>query len=186
MKNKLSPYANAEINKMVARIAQKAGYAASSKDDDLFGGAKKKGGLFSSLGKSKRSAADQFSMEMKDFLLDWLESLMQQGYSEEQALLATQEKFNNSTLSESLNEFFKEHGGLDMERENRYGKSIGKGEVVTMFYVAFAIIGLGLGALIGKLTDIQGTGILAGLAIGVGMGIVSHGIVILESMDKNK
>jgi len=185
MKNALSPRTYAEIEKLAERIAQRAGYAGVPQDDGLYGG-EKSGGLFSLFKRKKLSVAEQFSAEMTVFLLNWLEDLMRNGYNEKQALAATQEQFSDSALTENLNEFFIEHGGLEMKRNDKFGKTIGKGEVVMMFYAAFAIIGLGVGFLAGKLADMQAVGIISGLIIGAGMGIVSHGIILLENLGKDK
>jgi|GEM_PF-4419511 len=192
MQNEISPKTRAEIEKLAARMAKKAGYGDLSEEDDIFGGAKS-GASFSRFKKKRLSAAERFSMEMKDFLLDRLKSLMDKGFSEAQALAATQEKFGNSALPENLNSFAKEKEYKENRRlknMNKYDKynqpSVGRSDVVMMFYAAFIIIGAGTGAIIGKLTEMLTFGIVSGLVIGLGLGIASHGIVLLDKMDKER
>ena len=187
MKNEIGPKTRAEIEKLTSLIAKKAGYAEPSEEDDIFGDVKS-GGIFK---KKTLSAAERFSREMTDFLLDWLESLMDKGHSEQQALAATQERFSNSALPKNFDEFFRKYKkNRRLEKMGKYDKnshpSVNRSDVVTMFYAAFILIGGGVGAILGKLAEMQWFGVIAGLAIGIGLGIASHGIILLDKIDKER
>ena len=185
MKRSFNNRTRIEIDHLVQRVAKKIGYSSAEVENDFYGKKSSKG-LFSR-SQGRPSAAEQFSRELTEFIYVCMEKLMDKGASEEQALLVMQDNFNNEKMADSLNEFFKEYGGMEMEREKtrQYASSISKTEVVGMFYAALVIIGISLGALIGKIAGFLATGIISGAAIGLGMGIIVHGIVILESL-KNR
>ena len=173
-----------EVSRLVQRVAQKIGYPATNTDD--FYGKNAGGGFLASFKRKTLSSAEQFAQELTEFIYDCMGKLISKGATEEQALSIMQDNFSNEKLSDSLNEFFKEYGGSEMERNNRqqYSKGVSKKEVVLMFYVAFVLVGLGFGAMIGKSLEAvgTGTGILCGILIGLGLGVVTHGVVILESL----
>ena len=52
--------------------------------------------------------------------------------------------------------------------------------VIPMLYLAFALVGLGFGIMIGKIVGMLATGIISGLIIGIGLGLVTHAVMLLE------
>ena len=181
MKRAFSRQTEMEINRLVQSIAKKMGY--STNNEDFYNRSDMKG-VFSQFKKKPASPVEQFTFEMSEFIYDCMNKLMDKGASEEQALTVIKDNFSNERLTESLNEFFKEYGGMEMERGRQYSSGISKKEILGMLYIAFIIIGLGFGALIGSAMKIILTGIISGIAVGIGCGIIAHAVILLDSLQK--
>ena len=52
--------------------------------------------------------------------------------------------------------------------------------VIPMLYLAFLLIGLGFGLMVGKIVGMVAIGLLSGAIIGLGLGLVTHAVVMLE------
>lgn len=203
MNNMLSREVQEKINNMVERVARKAGYtgkenmgykehlqnkyeqqylqAKYEKQRDKF---ERKLNKYRHKISIKPSNTD-FAEEIKTYLQDGLIDLMNEGYSEEEALKITMEKFDEADLKENFDEFVNAFEGFGMENyyeiTDWYTKN---GETIGLFYAAFLFLGMGLGALSGYLfghtwlNTLIGFG--AGLFIGLSLGLLSHGLLTLK------
>lgn len=203
MNNMLSQELQEKINNMVERVARKAGYtgkenmgykehlqnkyeqqylqAKYEKQRDKF---ERKLNKYRHKISIKPSNTD-FAEEIKTYLQDGLIDLMNEGYSEEEALKITMEKFDEADLKENFVEFVNALEGFGMENyyemTDWYTKN---GETIGLFYAAFLFLGMGFGALFGYLlghtwlNTLIGFGV--GIFIGLSLGLLSHGILTLK------
>lgn len=125
-----------------------------------------------------------FAEEIRTYLRDGLVDLMKEGYPEEQALKMTMDKFDEAELNHSFDEFVQAFNGFGLDE---YGHStqwyMENGEAVGLFYAAFLILGLTLGAFLGYLAGhtltATGIGLAVGGGVGIGLGLLSNAIIAL-------
>ncbi|WP_096187331.1 hypothetical protein [Evansella halocellulosilytica] len=188
-----------ELDRMVERVARKSGYAGGeitykehlqNKFADTVEKAREKVDKYRRKFSLESSNTD-FAEEIKSYLRDGLYDLIEEGFSEEEALRITKEKFNEAELQESFEEFMNEFDDFGLEE---YTAAISKewnvyhGETVGLFYGGFTIMGLTIGSLIGFLSSggvsaflsegwintLIGAG--AGVMLGVACGLISNAI----------
>jgi F0F1-type ATP synthase assembly protein I len=194
LNDNLSREAAGKIDKMVERVALKAGYTGrenmtykehlQAKFEQKRSKAERKLNKYKHKFSLKPSNAD-FAEEIRTYLQDGLHDLMKEGHSEEEALRITMEKFDEAELKNSFDDFAKEFGGFGMEEFQDsmqwYSKN---GEAIGLFYAAFIILGLVIGALAGYFighTWLTGAiGLAVGLFTGVGCGLLSNAIITLK------
>ncbi len=180
------------IDSLVERVARKAGY--TDKDDMTYKEhlqakyEQKREKLQRKVRKYKHkfslkpSRRSDFAEEIRTYLKDGLADLMLEGYSEEEALRITMEKFDEAELKASFEEFAKEFEGFGMQEYMHDAEWYAKnGESIGLFYAAFLVLGLTFGALAGYLIGHQWytavIGLFAGLFVGVGCGLLSNAII---------
>lgn len=194
MSRELSHEASEKIDKMVERVARKAGYTGREnmtyKELLQAKFEQKKNKLEHKFNKyrhkfSMKSTNKDFSEEIKTYLQDGLADLMNEGYSEEEALKLTMEKFDEAELNESFDDFVEAFGGFGMKNYNEIANWYSKeGEAIGLFYAAFTVLGIGIGALTGYIlghtlvNTLIGTGI--GFFIGVGLGLLSNAVIAVK------
>lgn len=183
------------IDKLVQRVAMKAGY--TGKEDITYKEhlqtkyEQKREKLQRKVNKYRHklslrpSRGSDFSEEIRTYLKDGLTDLMQEGHTEEEALRITMEKFDEAELKDSFDEFAKEFEGFGMEEYMHNAEWYMKnGESIGLFYAAFTVFGLTFGALAGYLighTWITAViGLVVGLFTGVGCGLLSNAIIALR------
>ena len=174
MSRNLSATTQAEITRMTRIIAEKVGY-------NVNGSMQQK----SSAQMPVNSSLEQFSKEMEAFIAENILDFMSKGLGEKEALIATQQKFSGEGFTKSLNEFFRKYGGVkNMEKPSFNRAALSRKafvpSVIPMLYLAFALVGLGFGIMIGKIVGMLATGIISGLIIGIGLGLVTHAVMLLE------
>ncbi|MBA1334266.1 MAG: hypothetical protein HPY66_1975 [Firmicutes bacterium] len=109
---------------------------------------------------------------------------MKEGYPEEEALKITMDKFDETELNSSFEEFMRKFDGFGMEEyawmEKWYMEN---GEAIGLFYAAFLVLEHTLGAFFGYISGHSLVSTCIGLAVGCGagisLGLLSHGIVVL-------
>ncbi|ATW26549.1 hypothetical protein [Candidatus Formimonas warabiya] len=182
-----------KIDKLVERVARKAGYSGQEEmtykehlqakfeqqRDKLERKFQKYRHKFNL--KSRRT---DFAEEIKTYLRDGLVDLMKEGYSEEEALKMTMDKFDEAELNSSFEEFMREFDGFGMEEYVQLDKWYREnGDAIGLFYGAFLILGLTLGAFFGYLGGHSlvstGIGLAVGCGAGIGLGLLSNGIIVL-------
>jgi seryl-tRNA synthetase len=122
--------------------------------------------------KVSSSEKDDFKEEMKQFLVDSVEDLMSQGYSEEEALKRALEQFGDEHSLEVPLEV--------NDKQNSKGWESMKQEAIGLFYAAGLFLGGGAGAAIGFLYHHLLFGAAFGVIIGVGLGLLSNAIIALK------
>jgi len=189
MTDNLSHEALGKIEKMVERVARKAGYTGTenmtykellqAKLDQKRGKVKNKADKYRRKLSMKPSNSD-FAEEIKTYLQEGVVDLMKDGSSEEAALEITLKKFDEAELNQSFDEFAKAFGGFGVQ-EYMTEWYANNGEAIGLFYAAFVVLGMTLGALGGYLLGHtwQNTliGLSAGLFSGVGLGLLSNAIL---------
>ena len=184
----LSRESGQKIEKMVERVARKAGYTGQGeltyrehlqykfdqKREKLVRKAKKYRHKF-----SVHSKKTDFAEEIETYIRDGVLDLIKQGHSEEDALKITMEKFDEADLKGDFEDMMHTYDNFGMnEHWQQFYQD--NGEAVGLFYAAFVILGLTVGGLIGFLgghTLISAAlGSAVGLGIGIGLGLLSHGI----------
>lgn len=111
---------------------------------------------------------DDFKEEMKQFLVDSVEDLMSQGYSEEEA------------LKRALEQFGDEHSLEINDKQNSKGWVSMKQEAIGLFYAAGLFLGGGVGATIGFLYHHLIFGTAIGVIIGIGLGLLGNAFIALK------
>lgn len=193
MQNDLSREAMEKIDRMVERVARKAGYTGTgnmtykellqAKFEQSRDKMRRKLDKYRHKFSLKPGNRD-FAEEIRTYLRDGLIDLMKEGRSEEEALRITMEKFDEAELNEGFDEFVQAFGGFGMQdREvvEWYAKS---GEAIGLFYAAFAILGVAAGGFCGFLFGHTLVWTLSGLGVGfltgTGLGLLSHAIIALR------
>jgi seryl-tRNA synthetase len=115
---------------------------------------------------------DDFKEEMKQFLVDSVEDLMSQGYSEEEALKRALEQFGDEHSLEVPLEV--------NDKQNSKGWESMKQEAIGLFYAAGLFLGGGTGATIGYLYHHLVFGAAIGVIFGIGLGLLSNAIIALK------
>ena len=200
---KLNAKTEKELEAMVERVARKSGYSTGEetykeylkrKFDELKEECLKEATKIRHKFSLKPSHDLDFAEEIKAYLSDGILDLKAEGYSEEEALRITMEKFDEAELQESFQDFMKEFNDFGMEEYLMKSEQwyVENGEIIGLFYGGFAILGVTLGALIGFLTSgglaellvggwiytLIGAGV--GAMLGIGIGVISHGIIAMK------
>lgn len=137
--------------------------------------------------KKKRSeTARDAQNDMIHYMTDYMNDLIAEGFSEQEALERAKEelKFRSETVrSADLQERFAAYG------ENR---SPANYEAIGLFYAGFLFFGVSVGALAGFFGGGGGAmffsggwvdtliGLVVGVTIGLGLGLISHAIIVLK------
>jgi len=189
MTDNLSREALGKIEKMVERVARKAGYTGrenmtykellQAKLEQRRGKVKNKVDRYRRKLSMKPGNAD-FAEEIRTYLKEGVIDLMKDGSSEEEAIEITLKKFDEAELNQSFAEFAKAFGGFGMEEymTEWYAKN---GDAIGLFYAAFVVLGTSMGAFGGYLLGHTWQNTLIGLAVGlfsgVGLGLLSNAIL---------
>ena len=189
MTDNLSREALGKIEKMVERVARKAGYTGrenmtykellQAKLEQRRGKVKNKVDRYRRKLSRKPGNAD-FAEEIRTYLKEGVIDLMKDGSSEEEAIEITLKKFDEAELNQSFAEFAKAFGGFGMEEymTEWYAKN---GDAIGLFYAAFVVLGTSMGAFGGYLLGHTWQNTLIGLAVGlfsgVGLGLLSNAIL---------
>jgi len=189
MTDNLSREALGKIEKMVERVARKAGYTGrenmtykellQAKLEQRRGKVKNKVDRYRRKLSMKPGNAD-FAEEIRTYLKEGVIDLMKDGFSEEEAIEITLKKFDEAELNQSFAEFAKAFGGFGMEEymTEWYAKN---GDAIGLFYAAFVVLGTSMGAFGGYLLGHTWQNTLIGLAVGlfsgVGLGLLSNAIL---------
>lgn len=186
--NNLSKDTNKKIDDLVRRAAKKAGYnggeltyqehlqmkvervkkkfnAKVQKQKDKLG-----------IGRKNNDIAE----EIKTYLSDSIIDLMAEGHTEEEALKITLQQFDEAELKPDFDSFMHEFNDFGMEENMEwYSKN---GEAIGLFFAAFTVLGITLGALIGYFIATSWIGAIfggaSGMFIGVGLGLLSMAIMV--------
>jgi len=189
MTDNLSREALGKIEKMVERVARKAGYTGrenmtykellQAKLEQRRGKVKNKVDRYRRKLSMKPGNAD-FAEEIRTYLKEGVIDLMKDGFSEEEAIEITLKKFDEAELNQSFAEFAKAFGGFGMEEymTEWYAKN---GDAIGLFYAAFVVLGTSMGAFGGYLLGHTWQNTLIGLGVGlfsgVGLGLLSNAIL---------
>jgi len=189
MTDNLSREALGKIEKMVERVARKAGYTGrenmtykellQAKLEQRRGKVKNKVDRYRRKLSMKPGNAD-FAEEIRTYLKEGVIDLMKDGSSEEEAIEITLKKFDEAELNQSFAEFAKAFGGFGMEEymTEWYAKN---GDAIGLFYAAFVVLGTSMGAFGGYLLGHTWQNTLIGLAVGlfsgIGLGLLSNAIL---------
>lgn len=187
--NKLNRETTKKVDELVKRVAKKAGYSGSTEltyQEHLqmkIGNVQKK--FDKKIQKQRHKLGlspknNDFAEEIKTYLTDGVSDLMAEGYTEEEALQITLEKFDEAELKPDFEDFMEEFNDFGIQENMEwYAK---EGEAIGLFYGAFTILGLTLGAFFGFLAgrDLISTaiGTVVGLGCGVGLGLLSHALYV--------
>ncbi len=189
MTDNLSREGHGRIEKMVERVARKAGYTGRENMTykELLQAKleQKRGKLKGKLDRYRRKLSmkpgnTDFAEEIRTYLKDGVIDLMEEGHSEENAIEITLKKFDEAELSQSFDGFVRAFGGFGMEEwmTDWYAKN---GEAIGLFYAAFVVLGTTLGAfggyLLGRTWQNTLIGLAVGLFSGVGLGLLSNAIL---------
>ena len=199
--NKLNPKTEKELDSLVERVARKSGYLSGTETykeylekkfnkfkKEYVKGAKKYRHKLS----LKPSYNLDFAEEIKAYLSEGIIDLKTEGYSEEEALRLTLEKFDEAELQESFQDFMKEFDDFGMEEYRMKSKEwyLENGETIGLFYGGFTILGVTIGACIGFLASggiplflnmgwiYTLIGAVLGAMIGVGCGLIAQGMIV--------
>jgi hypothetical protein len=190
--NMLSRETMQKIDQLVERVARKAGYSGQEEmtykeylqarfEQELEKLAQNYRNFRRKL--SLKPRRKDFAEEIKTYLCDGLVDLMKEGYSEEEALKITIEKFDEAELNSSFEKFMREFDGFgvkEMQLEKWYTEN---GEAIGLFYAASLVLGITLGAFFGYTGGYTllstGIGLAVGCGVGIGLGLLSHGIIVL-------
>ena len=198
MTDSLSREAQARIEKMVERVARKAGYtgreAMTYRELLQAKLEQKRRKLKDKLERYRRKLSmkpsnTDFAEEIHAYLTDGVIDLVNEGRSEEEAIQITLKKFDEAEPNRSFEDFAKALGGFGMDEwmKDWHAKN---GEAIGMFYAAFSVLGMTLGALLGYLLgrvwQTALIGLAAGLFFGIGLGLLSHAILVSRRTDGRK
>jgi hypothetical protein len=203
MTDHLSREALTKIDAMVERVARKAGYTGRENMTykELLQAkyeqqrrklerkiSQERGKIAKGINKyrhkfSMKPGNPDFAEEIKTYLQDGLLDLMQEGYSEAEAIKITLDKFDEAELNETFDEFVNAFEGFGMEEDYMTQWYVENGEAIGLFYAGFTTLGMTLGALSGYLlghtwlNTLIGLGV--GLFVGAALGLFSHAIIAL-------
>ncbi len=190
MDSKLSRETLSQVDKMVERVGRKAGYTGrenmSYKEilQDKIERSKSK--LDAKVKKYKRKLSvnpsdRDFAEEIRVYLIDSIKALMDEGYSEEDAVRVSREKFDETEGISSFEEYFDAWEKFGLDRNGTMEWYIEQGETIGLFMAAFVVLGLTLGAFVSFLAGAVWQTILictcAGLLLGVGGGLLAMAIL---------
>lgn len=189
----MSSEALKRIDKMVERVARKAGYTGKEnmtyKEILQAKFEQKKNKLHNKVNKyrgklSLKNRNTDFSEEIRTYLKDGLVDLINEGYSEEEAIKITMDKFDEAELKNDFYDFINEFEGFGMENWNNHGRYSKKDEAIGLFYAAFTVLGMVIGAFSGFLCGYNlmnaVIGLVVGLFTGMGLGLLTHAFISLK------
>lgn len=194
MSKKLSDNAEKTIDEMVERIAYKVD---SSRQSEVTKEVTKEA-FQKNLTSDKKNTHDkkknvkssnnaEFVEEIKMYLKDGLLDLMEEGYSEDEAIKITLDKFDETELNENFDDYLKswEVFGMSEKDIEKYAKEY---ESVGLFYGGFTMLGAIIGACIGFFTggflDCV-IGCIIGLMVGISLALFMHGSIV-SKFDKDQ
>ncbi len=172
----LSKETSNKIDGLVKRVAKKSGYASKEISFEKY---------VKEYKKNKKNRDNDFEEEIRTYLSDSILDMMSEGLSESEALTKTINQFDEAEFMPEMEDFMKEFNDFGMEMNEEW---YAKHEAIGVFYGAFVIIGMAIGAMFGFfgaggiLNTIVGS--VFGLFIGVGCGLFSHGIIAMKGMKK--
>lgn len=160
----LSREAMARIDAMVEQIARKAGFTGS--EDMTYQE------LIQARFEQQYGRIKDFTEEIKTYLKDGLLDLIEEGYSEDEAMAITMEKFDEAELKSTFADFANALEGFGplMDKSSVYTKQ--SQDIVDLFYPIFILGGMALGLLAGYLMGGSWLSAITGLLAGVFIGIV--------------
>lgn len=120
--------------------------------------------------KLSSNAQDDFKEEMKQFLVDSVEDLLSQGYSEDEALKKALEQFGDEHTLEII----------DKPEVKGWKNNMKHQEAIGLFYAAGLFLGTGIGAVVGFLYNHILYGAAAGVIIGLGLGLLANAFIALK------
>ncbi|NLT95836.1 MAG: hypothetical protein GXW85_09970 [Clostridia bacterium] len=139
--------------------------------------------------KSRSNLSIEAQNDLILYISDYMKELMEEGLSEEEAFERAKEefKFRSETIESAdlQKRFAQYYENLDPARY----------EAIGLFYAGFMFFGVSIGALIGflgsggkEMFNAGGwidtlIGVLAGGIIGIGFGLISHGIIVLKKKE---
>lgn len=175
MSKRLSFDAMERIDAMVERIARKAGFTGrenmtyeellQQKFEEQYG---------------RMLMVKDFTEEIKTYLQDGLLDLMEEGYSEQEAINIIMDKFDEAELSDTFAEFagaFEEFGVKD--NKNRLKKSQLE-DAMGILIGSLATLGMGLGLLAGHFAGHIWLGLFVGLFTGAGIGLLVMAVAAMR------
>jgi len=191
----LSRETRRELDRLVERVARNAGYAngeitykehLQAKFERQMEQAQQKIRKYRHKFSLKPSNQD-FAEEIKGYLSDGVAELMAEGVSEADALRITMEKFDEAEQGgRTFDDFMRAFDSFGLEEHimrQQYWYTE-HGEAVGLFYAAFMMLGITVGALAGWLSGQNlistGVGVLVGIGIGVALGLLSHAIFVAK------
>jgi len=178
-----------KLDKLVERVARKAGYTGH-------GGETYQEHLQSRLELGKHSQRHSRSMrkpvakstrkdlaeEIRTYLRDGLSDLMKEGHSEKEALQITMDKFDEAEHRPDFAGFMDAFDGFGIEEYTEQWYMV-NGEVIGLFYGGFVFLGLTIGGFAGYLASRSlidaAIGLAFGGCIGIGLGLISHALIVL-------
>jgi len=191
MSEKIGSNAAREIDKMVERVARKAGYTGTGEMGyrDLLQAKleQKREKLRRKADRYRRKLSlkprnTDFAEEIRTYLTDGLRDLMAEGHTEEEAIKMTLEKFDEAELAHGFEAFVSEFEGFGMEEWMKDWHRHG-GEAVGLFYAGFLFLGVAAGGLFGYIFGHSwistGIGLAVGVVTGLGLGLLSNGLISL-------
>ncbi|HET6485137.1 MAG TPA: hypothetical protein VFH83_01885, partial [Spirochaetia bacterium] len=182
MTDDLSREAQARIEKMVERVARKAGYSGRGtmtyRELLQVKLEQKRRKLQGKVDRYRRKLSlkpsnTDFAEEIRAYLADGVIDLVKEGRSEDEAMEITLKKFDDAELRGSFDDFAKALGGFGMEewmKESIKEWTVTNGDAIGLFYAAFTVLGMTLGTLLGYLLgrawQTTAIGLAAGLLFG--------------------
>jgi len=184
---KLSDAAMRKIDELVERVAKKAGYSGADEQGFKYNFSNDlKNRIMDGFGKhhhrEERGQRD-FAEEIRAYLADGILDMMDDGYSEEEALRMTIDKFGEAETKEDFSALLDAFDGFGLQARRLASWYVRNGEVLGLFYAAFVMFGLTIGAFLGYLLSgdwvnaLIGAGV--GLGFGVSFGLLSHALLRL-------
>ncbi len=179
---------NKKIDELVKRVARKAGYSGGEltyqqhlqmklenvqrKLNQKFQRQRHKFGF------SPKN--NDFAEEVKTYLSDGIADLIAQDYSEEEAFQITMDKFDEAELKPNFEEFMQEFNDFGLQEQMQWHAE--NGEAIGLYFAAFMVLGLSLGAIFGWLAGHSLVscliGMAAGFSVGIGLGLLSFALLI--------
>ncbi len=171
----LSKETNSKIDSLVNRVAKKSGYASKEISFEKY---------ISEYKSNKKNNNNDFKEEIKTYLSDSIIDLMNEGLTESEALEKTISQFDEAELMPEMEDFMKQFDDFGIKIDAEW---YAKQEAVGVFYAAFVIFGLTFGAfggyVAGGIINIL-VGAVVGLFTGVGLGLLSQGIIATKGLKK--
>lgn len=142
--------------------------------------------------KRRSDLAIEAQNDMILYMSDYMKDLIEKGFSEQEAFERAKEELrfrSNTAKSADLQERFTEY------YENRNPADY---EAIGLFYIGFMFFGFAIGALIGFVGSggrdmfLSGgwidtlIGVVFGGIIGIGLGFISHAIIVLKKKDESR
>ncbi len=175
---KLSKETNNKIDSLVKRVAKKSGYASKEISFEKY---------VQDYKKHNKADKSEFEEEIRTYLSDSIIDMMNEGMAEGEALEKTISQFDEAEFMPDMEEFMKEFNDFGMKMDAEW---YAKHEAIGVFYGAFVVLGLVIGLMIGYIvvggwinTIVSG---VFGTLIGVGLGLLSQGIITFKLIDRHK